>query len=75
VTRTAPRSPRRSRRALRRFNPLGILGWVVSARLLRRPTIDVGSARLFNRLVPLARRLDFLSRIAGLALLACAERP
>jgi SAM-dependent methyltransferase len=61
--------------ALRPFNPLGILGWVVSARLLRRPTIDVGSARLFNRLVPLARRLDFLSRFAGLALLACAERP
>jgi SAM-dependent methyltransferase len=61
--------------ALRNFNPLGILGWAVSARLLRRPTIDVGSARLFNRLVPVARRLDFLSRFAGLALLACAERP
>jgi SAM-dependent methyltransferase len=60
--------------ALRNFNPLAMLGWVVSAKLLRRPRIDVGSARLFNRLVPVARRLDFLSRIAGLALLACAER-
>jgi SAM-dependent methyltransferase len=60
--------------ALRNFNPLAILGWLVSARLLRRPRIDVGSARLFNSLVPVARRLDFLSRIAGLALLACAER-
>jgi 2-polyprenyl-3-methyl-5-hydroxy-6-metoxy-1,4-benzoquinol methylase len=60
--------------ALRNFNPLAIPGWIVSAKLLRARRLDVRSARLFNTIVPLARRLDFLSRFAGLALLACAER-
>ncbi len=61
--------------ALRNFNPLAIPGWIVSAKLLRARRLDVRSARLFNALVPMARRLDFLARFGGLALLACAERP
>ena len=61
--------------ALRNFNPLAIPGWVVSAKLLRTRRLNVGAARLFNAVVPLARRLDFLARFAGLALLVCAERP
>jgi len=61
--------------ALRNFNPLAIAGWVISAKLLRARRLDVRSARLFNAFVPVARRLDFLSRLGGLALLVCAERP
>lgn len=60
--------------ALRNFNPLAIPGWIVSAKLLRSRRVGVRSARLFNALVPIARRMDFLSTFAGLALIVCAER-
>ena len=60
---------------LRYFNPLAIPGWILSARILRSRQLNANAARLFNALVPLARRLDFLSRFGGLALLVCAERP
>jgi hypothetical protein len=61
--------------ALRPFNPLAIPGWILSARLLRARRLSPTSLRLFNAVVPIAKRLDFLSRFAGLALLACAEKP
>jgi SAM-dependent methyltransferase len=61
--------------ALRYFNPLAIPGWVVSAKILRSRTLSIGAARLFNAVVPIVRRLDFLARFGGLALLVCAERP
>ncbi len=60
--------------AMRNFNPLAIPGWIFSAKLLRVRRLNVRWVRLFNSLVPLARRLDFLSRLGGLALIACAER-
>ena len=59
---------------IRNFNPLAIPGWLLAAKLQRARSINVRAARLFNRMVPLARRLDFLSRLGGLALIACAER-
>jgi len=59
---------------MRHFNPLGIPGWIVSARLLRTRQLDATALRLYNAIVPLARRLDFLSRFGGLALIACAEK-
>ncbi len=59
---------------MRNFNPLAIPGWILSAKLLRARRLDVRSARLFNALVPVARKLDFLSAFAGLALIVCAER-
>ena len=61
--------------ALRYFNPLAIPGWVLAAKVLRSKTLSVNAARLFNAVVPIARRLDFLARFGGLALLVCAERP
>jgi SAM-dependent methyltransferase len=61
--------------ALRYFNPLAIPGWVLSAKVLRSKTLNINAARLFNAVVPIARRLDFLARFGGLALLVCAERP
>jgi SAM-dependent methyltransferase len=60
--------------ALRNFNPLAIPGWIVSAKLLRSRRVSVRSAKLFNAIVPIARRMDFLSTLAGLALIVCAER-
>ena len=59
---------------MRHFNPFGIPGWIVSAKILRRRRLDAQALRLFNAFVPLARRLDFLSRVGGLALIACAEK-
>ena len=58
---------------MRYFNPLAIPGWVLSAKVRRARQLDLRSARLFNAIVPLARRLDFLSRLGGLALIVCAE--
>jgi len=59
---------------MRNFNPLAIPGWIVSGKLLRSRRLDPRLTRLFNAIVPIARRLDFLSRFAGLALIAFAER-
>lgn len=59
----------------RNFNPLSIPGWVLSAKILRSRRLNVTTLRLYNALVPLARRLDFLARFAGLSLLVCAEKP
>jgi SAM-dependent methyltransferase len=59
---------------VRNFNPLAIAGWFVASKLQHARRVNVRAAALFNRIVPLARRLDFLSRFAGLALIACAER-
>jgi 2-polyprenyl-3-methyl-5-hydroxy-6-metoxy-1,4-benzoquinol methylase len=60
---------------IRNFNPLSIPGWIVSAKILRLRTLNVTTLRLYNALVPLARRLDGLSRLGGLALIACAQKP
>ena len=60
--------------AIRNFNPLAVLGWLLFGRLLRAPRFNVRSARFFNAIVPVVRRLEFLSRWGGLALIVCAER-
>ncbi|MGH7964734.1 MAG: class I SAM-dependent methyltransferase [Candidatus Binatia bacterium] len=59
---------------MRNFNPLSIPGWILSAKILRTRRLDTRALRLYNALVPLARRFDFLSRFGGLALIACAEK-
>jgi hypothetical protein len=59
---------------LRPFNLLGIPGWFVSAKILRQSRLNPQAARLFNRLVPLARKLDALAPVAGLVVLACGVR-
>jgi SAM-dependent methyltransferase len=61
-------------RWLRCFNPLAIPGWIVSGKLLRSRRVSPSAARFFNALVPLAKRVDVLSRVTGLALLACGEK-
>jgi hypothetical protein len=59
---------------IRNFNPLAIPGWILSDKLLRSRRLDPRLTRAFNAIVPIARRVDFLARLAGLALIAVAER-
>jgi len=59
---------------IRNFNPLAIPGWILSGKLLRSRRLDPRLTRVFNAIVPIARRVDFLARLAGLALIAVAER-
>lgn len=58
---------------MRNFNPVGIAGWALSGKVRRTPRLDRRSARLYNAIEPLARRVDALSRFCGLALIICAE--
>jgi SAM-dependent methyltransferase len=60
---------------LRLVNPLGVLGWFVSARLLRRRVIPSRSLALYDRLVPALRGLDALELPVGLSVWAVGRRP
>jgi SAM-dependent methyltransferase len=57
---------------LRHVNPVGALGWLVSARLLSREEIPRASLAVFDRTVPLVRHLDRLRLPVGLSLWAVA---
>jgi SAM-dependent methyltransferase len=57
---------------MRRVKPVGALGWLVSARLLRRREIPRTSLALFDRAVPVLRHLDRLRLPFGLSLWAVA---
>lgn len=58
------------------FNFLGIAGWLVMGKLLRRQQLDTGSFALYNKLMPLNRFLDTtMKKIAGLSQLIVAEKP
>lgn len=59
---------------LRYVNPIGALGWLVSARLFRRRGVPAGPLRLFDRLVPLFRGLDRFEVPFGLSLWAVGCR-
>jgi 2-polyprenyl-3-methyl-5-hydroxy-6-metoxy-1,4-benzoquinol methylase len=56
------------------FNPFSIPGWIVAGKLLRSSRLNPASLRGYDALVPVLRRLDFLSRLTGLSLIVCAER-
>jgi SAM-dependent methyltransferase len=60
---------------LRLVNPLGVLGWYVSARVLRQHVIPGRSLAVFDRLVPALRRLDALELPIGLSVWAVGRRP
>jgi 2-polyprenyl-3-methyl-5-hydroxy-6-metoxy-1,4-benzoquinol methylase len=59
---------------LRYVNPIGALGWLISGRILRRDQIPEGPLGLFDRLVPLLRRLDEIDLGFGLSLWGVARR-
>lgn len=55
---------------VRYVNPLGAIGWFVSARILRRRQVPEGQLKLYEALVPLLRPLDRLSLPFGLSVWA-----
>lgn len=58
------------------FNPVGIFGWWLQGRVLKRKTLSPGQTLLFDRLVPILRRLPFQSRAPiGISWIAIARRP
>jgi SAM-dependent methyltransferase len=58
---------------LRLVNPIGALGWLVSARILGRRRIPLASLRLYDRLVPVLRPLDSVELPLGLSVWAVAS--
>lgn len=65
---------------LRYFNTLGLAGWVLMGRVLRRPTFGLGSVRSMERIIPSYRKADsFLHHRVkiplGQSLLCVAEVP
>ena len=60
---------------LRHVNPVGALGWLVRVRLRTSGEWPAGSFSLFDRAVPILRRLDALRLPFGLSLWAVARRP
>jgi hypothetical protein len=59
---------------IRNFNPFSIPGWILSAKIFRTRRLNPSQLRLYNSLVPLLRRFDFLSKLGGLSLILHAEK-
>lgn len=58
----------------RYVNPLGALGWLVSARVLRREHVPEGPLKAYDTLVPVLRALDRARIPFGLSVWAVARR-
>ena len=56
------------------FGRIGGAACFVSTKLLRQRRLSVPWLRSVNALLPVLRRVDALSRVTGLSLLACAEK-
>jgi glycosyltransferase involved in cell wall biosynthesis len=59
------------------MNAVGMIGWFLNARVLKRQTIPIGQVDLFEHLVPIARFLDSWATpaVGGLSLICVARRP
>jgi SAM-dependent methyltransferase len=60
---------------VRYVNPIGALGWLVFARLLKRTYVPKVPLRLYDQFVPVLRLLDGLRLPVGLSVWARATRP
>ena len=60
---------------LEAMNVLGLAGWLVNGRLLRRPGPAPGQLALFERLVPVLRALERRPPPLGLGLVVHAQKP
>jgi SAM-dependent methyltransferase len=58
----------------RYVNPLGALGWLVSARVLRREHVPEGPLKAYDALVPVLRAADRVRIPFGLSVWAVARR-
>ncbi len=58
------------------FNGPAILGWLIQGKILRRPHLDPWKVRLYDRWVPLIRRLPGIGRgLLGTSWIAIARTP
>lgn len=48
----------RARHRLRAFNPLGLAGWLISGRVLRRPRVEASAVKAVETLLPLFKAAD-----------------
>lgn len=57
------------------FNLFGVVGWFMNGTILRRRLLPIRQVRIFNRLVPLLRRIEsLLPPVLGQSLIAVAEK-
>jgi SAM-dependent methyltransferase len=61
--------------SVRYFNLLGLLGWFVNGRILRRSTLSASQVAVFERLVTLLRIEDRVRLPIGLGVISCALKP
>lgn len=61
--------------SLRFFNLLGVPGWFLNARILRRDAVPALQSAFYDYFVPLARLEDHFSLPAGMSLIAIARKP
>jgi len=59
----------------RRFGRLGAIGWTVSGHLLRRHHLSPRQMIWFDRLLPLARLLDYVLPVPGMSLIMVGRKP
>jgi glycosyltransferase involved in cell wall biosynthesis len=60
---------------LKHFNRIGILGWFLDSRILRRKRLPTFQLRIYNLFVPLFKLEKFFPFPFGTSLLAVAEKP
>ena len=59
----------------RQFSRLGSIGWAVSTRLLKRRHLSPRQMIWFDRLLPLAKLLDYLLPVPGMSLIVVGRKP
>ncbi len=62
-------------RVVKDFNRAGFLGWLVFSRLLQEKELSGSAMWLFNLLLPIAKRFEFLSFVPGVSIVAVARKP
>ena len=63
-------------RRCERFNALGILGWYLNGRVMKRETVPSFQAQVFDRIVPIQAAIERMTQPkAGLSLVAVGEKP
>ena len=56
------------------LNKLGVLGWFVNGRILKRKTVPGLQVRLFDLLLPMVRLLDHVLPVPGLSVIAVGRK-
>ena len=56
------------------FNKIGTLGWIGQSMILKRDTLGIRNMRVFDKLMPLIRRIDSFVPFPGLSLLAIVRK-